>query len=84
MYVCMITATKLRQDVYNILDQVAATGQPVDIERKGKRLRIVLLPEVATNRLAVLSSLSDPDLIVGDPEDLVHIDWSEEWQSDLP
>ena len=79
----MITATELRQDVYNILDQVAATGEPVDIERKGKRLRIVLLPEVGSNRLTVISSLSDPDLIAGDPEDLVHIDWSEEWHREL-
>ena len=80
----MISATELRQDVYNILDQVVETGQPVDIERKGKRLRIVLLPEVAANRLGVLSSLADADLIVGDPEELVHMDWSEGWQSDLP
>ncbi len=29
------TASKLRQDVYRILDQVLATGVPIEIVRKG-------------------------------------------------
>ncbi|MGH8925870.1 MAG: type II toxin-antitoxin system Phd/YefM family antitoxin [Acidimicrobiia bacterium] len=80
----MITATELRQNVYRILDQVVSTGEPVDVERKGKRLRIVLLPEPGMSRSDLASSLGFGDLIVGDPEDLVHLDWSENWQSDIP
>ena len=46
-----ITTSKLRQNIYKLLDQVAETGEPLE-----KR-----------------------DVIVGDAEELVHIDWSSEW-----
>lgn len=72
----MLSASKLRADVYRILDQVLATGKPVEIERRGKRLRITA---VATPD--VLGALEQhPDAIVGDPDELVHLDWSAEWR----
>jgi hypothetical protein len=36
-----ITASQLRQNVYRVLDQVLETGEPAEIERRGRRLRIV-------------------------------------------
>ena len=36
-----VSATKLRQNLYNILDSVVDTGVPVEIERNGRLLRIV-------------------------------------------
>jgi predicted DNA-binding antitoxin AbrB/MazE fold protein len=33
------------------------------------------------NKLAKLTP--HPDCIIGDPEDLVHIDWISEWKNDL-
>lgn len=35
------SATRLRQNLYAILDSVLENGQPVEIERKGHILRIV-------------------------------------------
>ena len=70
-----LTASRLRQDVYRILDEALETGIPVDIERRGKILKIV--PPQATSKL---SRLRRRDCIRGDPEDLVHIDWSGEWK----
>lgn len=72
-----ITASKLRADVYRILDEVLATGQPVEIRRGGRTLLIVSA-DASTSRLARLRPR--PDLVVGDPDDLVHVDWSGEWQ----
>jgi hypothetical protein len=72
-----ITASALRQDIYRILDQVIETGEVVEIERKGKVLRI--LPPQPRRRLDLLPKR---DAIVGDPEDLVHIDWSAEWDGE--
>ena len=36
-----ITASKLRENVYNILDHALETGVPVEVERKGRILKIV-------------------------------------------
>lgn len=71
-----VTASELRQNVYRLLDQVLATGLPLEIERGGRRLRIV--PADQPSKLARLSA--HPSAIVGDPEDLVHLDWSGEWR----
>jgi hypothetical protein len=71
-----LTASTLRTNVYKILDAVLETGKPIEIERKGRRLRIiaVLTPESKTARIK-----KRPGLINGDPKDLDSIDWSKEW-----
>ena len=69
-----ITASKLREDVYNILDDVLETGVPVEVRRKGKLLKII-----AEEKPSKLSRLNKRDIVVGDPDDLVEIDWSEYW-----
>jgi hypothetical protein len=70
-----ITASKLRENVYRVLDQVLETGEPVEIERNGRRLFIVA--DRPPSRLGRL--VRRPDAVVGDSEDLVHLDWSGEW-----
>jgi len=74
-----LTASTLRKDVYRLLDQVAETGRPLVIERKGRRLKIVR--EESGGRL---KRLTPHPCMNQDPESLVHIDWSEEWHPDLP
>lgn len=69
-----LTASRLRQDIYRILDQVLETGIPVEIERGGRRLRIV-----AVDPVSKLDNLVRRDTISGDPEDLVELDWSDSW-----
>jgi hypothetical protein len=71
-----ISASQLRQDVYRLLDQVLATGRPLEIERNGQLLRIT--PVVASSRLERV--VPRPELISGDPRDLVSLDWSGTWQ----
>ena len=71
-----ITASELRQNVYRLLDEVLATGVPLEVERAGRRLRIV--PVDPPPKLSRLSA--HPGTITGDPEDLVHVDWSGEWR----
>ena len=73
-----ITASKLRENVYKILDQVLETGAPVEIERRGRKLRIVPGDIPPRGKLARLERR--PKVIVGDPEALVHLDWSGEWK----
>ncbi len=70
-----ITASSLRQNIYRILDRVLETGVPVEIERRGGILRIT--PAEPRERLA---NLRPRDCIAGDPQELVHLDWSSEWR----
>jgi prevent-host-death family protein len=70
-----LSLTKVRADLYKIVDRVLETGDPVEIERRGKRVRIV--PVRSKSKLDNL--VRRPGTLVGDPEDIVHMDWSEEW-----
>ena len=69
-----ITASKLRENVYKILDEAIETGVPVEVVRKGVVLKIVL--DQPPGKLARLKKRS---IFVGDPDDIIGIDWSTEW-----
>lgn len=69
-----ITASALRQNVYSILDEALETGIPVEIQRKGRTLRIV--PD---KKGSVLDRLKKRDWVVGDLDSLIHMDWYHEW-----
>ncbi len=68
-----LTPTELRNNIYNVLDEVLASGIPVEIIRKGKILKIIAVDTV--DKLQNLSKR--PDFITGDSEDLSNIHWDE-------
>lgn len=70
-----VTPSQLRKNFYQLLDHVLETGQPLEIERKGRKLRIVSVEPVSR-----LARLPKRKCINGDPEKLVSIDWSGEWK----
>ena len=70
-----VTVSGLRQNIYRLLDQVIETGQPLDVKRGDRLLKIVV--EKPASKLA---RLSRHKCIRGNPEDLVHLDWSREWK----
>jgi antitoxin (DNA-binding transcriptional repressor) of toxin-antitoxin stability system len=70
-----VTASQLRQDIYRLLDQVLESGEPLEIVRKGRRLR--LIPDSPARRLDRI--VGNSEAIIGDPDELVSIDWSREW-----
>jgi antitoxin (DNA-binding transcriptional repressor) of toxin-antitoxin stability system len=70
-----LTASKLRENIYRIIDQVLETGVPVEVRRKGKTVRIV--PGEPVSRL---ERLKPREFLREDPESIVHLDWSEEWR----
>ena len=69
-----ITATKLREDIYNILDEIVSTGRPVEVTRNGSSLKIV-----PSSPRTKLKRLKRRKISRGKPDDIVHIDWSSEW-----
>jgi hypothetical protein len=74
----VVTASKLRDNIYRLLDQVLETGVPIEIERKGQRLRIVAV--AGPSRFARL--VERPGALRCDPDELVSIDWSSGWGAD--
>ncbi len=72
----VLTASKLRSDIYRILDRVLETGQAIEVQRKGRRVRIVPVdPPTRLARLRTRDLLTDDD-----PDAIVHLDWSGEWR----
>ena len=75
-----LTPTELRSNIYRVLDDILQSGMPVEIIRKGKRLRIE--PVEKSDKLQNL--VKRPATVTGDPEDLVSISWEKEMNLDLP
>ena len=67
-----ISLTALRNNLFKIVDQVIQTGNPVIIERKGQKLKIVL-----EEKKSKLANLKSHDCIIGDPDDLVQVEVGE-------
>jgi PHD/YefM family antitoxin component YafN of YafNO toxin-antitoxin module len=86
-----VSATQLRQNIYAILDEALATGKPVEIERKGKVLRIVpdAAPEQESDEdylkeFPRLARLKNHNIVIGNPEDLATLEWSDDWTKLVP
>ena len=75
-----VSPTELRSNIFKLLDEVLSSGIPLEINKGGQLLRIV--PVEKNNKLAKLSSR--PDVIVGNPDDLVGIRWEKEVNLDIP
>ena len=67
-----ISLTALRQQLFKIVDKVIQTGIPIEIERRGHRLKIVL-----DDPPRKLANLRPHNAIVGDPDDLVDVETDE-------
>jgi prevent-host-death family protein len=74
-----ITVTELRGNIYKLLDEVLDTGIPIEINKGDKKLRII--PVKMRNKLQNL--VSWPNVIKGNPDDLVEISWEKEINLDL-
>ncbi|NLH48000.1 MAG: type II toxin-antitoxin system Phd/YefM family antitoxin [Myxococcales bacterium] len=71
-----ISATELRANLYRLLDRVVQTGEPIEINRGGKIIRLVLeKPADKMNRLEPRTGY-----LQCDPDELVHLDWSDQWK----
>jgi len=69
-----VTPTELRENIYNLLDEILNTGIPIEINKGNKKLRIV--PVGKANKLQNL--VSRLNVIKGNPNDLVDISWEKE------
>lgn len=66
-----VTTTELRADIYNLLEEVLATGIALEVKKGDRKLRIV--PVEKPNKLDNL--IARPETIQGDPDDFVSMQW---------
>jgi len=74
-----VTPTELRANIYKLLDEVLRTGVPLEVRKGVKTLTIK--PGEAVDKFQNL--IARPDLIQGDPEELVDINWEDDVNLDL-
>lgn len=74
-----ISKFHIGNDVYQLLEKVLETESPIEIEFKGKMFIIDLLK--SSNKLSKLQP--HPECLIGNPEDIVHLDWTGELHDDL-
>jgi len=70
-----ISLTALRSNLFKIVDKVIETGNPVELERKGHRLKIVI-----EGKKSKLENIKPHDCIVGNPDELIDLkvaEWHE-------
>jgi hypothetical protein len=67
--------SRLRANLYRILDSILETGKPVVVKRKGQLLKI---EREKSEKLDLLKP--HPDYLKVPREDIVHMDWSQEWR----
>ena len=72
-----VTDINSKEDILRILDKVVNTDIPLEIERNGKRL--LISPTKKHRDLDCLEKHTD--FILGNPDDLVHMDWWSEWKT---
>lgn len=76
-----ITFGALQEHLSQILDEIVATGIPVELERAGQRFEILpLVPQKMKPSRNKLDTLPERPYLQCAPEDLVHVDWSQEWK----
>lgn len=75
-----LTATQLRSELYRVLDRVLETGEPVEVERASGTIVIRRLESPRVAKKARRTARGNPRLVVGDPDELVHFDWSRHWK----
>ena len=73
----VVNSTQLRSNIYQILDEVLRTGEPVEIVRNGKKLRIVADAPPEIPRMQRLKKRKG--VYTGDAADLVGIGWADSW-----
>ena len=70
-----VLASALRANIYKMLDRVIETGEPIEIRRGDRAVRIV--PVEKASRLRTLPRRK---IVRGDAEALVSVDWSKSWK----
>ena len=73
----------LQENLSKILDDMLKTGDSIEVEHHGRRFQILpLQSEAAVKPGNKLAHLIERPYLQCEPDDIVHVDWSQEWNGD--
>jgi hypothetical protein len=75
----MIPTQQFFSNIEQLLESMADSHEALEIEYKGRTFVLSVKP--CSDKLSNLKP--HPGCLTGTPEDIVHMDWSGEWKSDL-
>lgn len=70
-----VTPTKLRENLFSLLDEAIETGKVLDVKRKGHILHIV--PE---KKLSKLDNIVPKKITNASDEEIIDANWEKEWK----
>lgn len=73
-------ATELRKNIYSVLDEVIASGKTIEIERKGKVVKLVA--DNASDKFSRIKRRKK-SIVKGDSGELANIHWDKEWKNEF-
>ena len=79
-----LSISTLRNNIYQIVDQILLTGKSVTLERKGVELQIALVRKKVRSNRKKFRCLSETKTIDGlscKPEELLGLSWESSWGS---
>lgn len=79
----MISVTKLRKELFKVMDQVANSGQPVFVERNGVRIKISRDEENKLSKIERMRNYKGPSVLKVPIEEIENLDWSDTWKPHL-
>ncbi|MGI9280864.1 MAG: hypothetical protein ACR2PX_14750 [Endozoicomonas sp.] len=72
-----VTLTQLRKNIYQLVDEVIASGKPLTLNRRGCSLRLAVVSPAQTK----LGNLKNRDTLIGSVEDLENEQF-QQWEAD--
>ncbi len=69
-----ISSSKLRENLYKLLDSVIETGEPLEIAKKGHILYVIY-----PKKTSRLNKIIPKKITNASDVDLVHSNWEKEW-----
>jgi hypothetical protein len=73
-----MTLTELRKNIYAVFDEVLKTGKTVAVQSKGRT--VLISPGCTDGKIERLRKSKQPKAIIGDPDELIHLEWEKEWR----
>ena len=78
-----VTQKELINNIKELLDEIIKTGIPLEIDKNGKLFQIIPLEKPVETKDKLKNLTFKPDVIEGNPDDLVNISWEQEVNIDL-